>query len=82
MPRPSTGNALHTDLYQLTMAQGYFLTGRAEHESVFHLFFRRLPFKGGYAVACGLSEAVDYLDDLRFEQDDLDYLASLAGGDG
>ena len=82
MPRPSTGNALHTDLYQLTMAQGYFLTGRAEHESVFHLFFRRLPFKGGYAVACGLAEAVDYLDDLRFEQDDLDYLASLAGGDG
>jgi nicotinate phosphoribosyltransferase len=82
MPRPSMGNALVTDLYQLTMAQGYFLTGHAEHESVFHLFFRRLPFKGGYAVACGLAEAVDYLDDLHFERDELDYLGSLVGGDG
>jgi nicotinate phosphoribosyltransferase len=40
---------LLTDLYQLTMAQGYFRAGRADDEAVFHLFFRKLPFRGGYA---------------------------------
>jgi len=73
--------ALLTDLYQLTMAQGYFATGRAEHQSVFHLFFRKLPFHGGYAIACGLADVADYLDGLHFEADDLAYLASLRGND-
>jgi len=82
MPRLFTGNALLTDLYQLTMAQGYFLAGRADHESVFHLFFRRLPFKGGYAVACGLADVMTYLECLHFERDELEYLGSLAGSDG
>ena len=45
--------ALLTDLYQLTMAYGYHRAGIAEHEAVFHLVFRKNPFKGGYAVACG-----------------------------
>jgi nicotinate phosphoribosyltransferase len=44
---------LLTDLYQLTMAQGYWMLGRADQEAVFHLFFRRAPFAGGYAVAAG-----------------------------
>ena len=81
-PRTTRGSlALLTDLYQLTMAQGYFATGRAEHQSVFHLFFRKLPFHGGYAIACGLADVVDYLHGLRFEADDLSYLASLRGND-
>jgi nicotinate phosphoribosyltransferase len=75
------GRALLTDLYQLTMAQGYFVTGRAEVEAVFHLFFRKLPFKGGYAVACGLADVVAYLDGLAFEAGDLEYLAGLTGSD-
>lgn len=75
------GRALLTDLYQLTMAQGYFVTGRAEAEAVFHLFFRKLPFKGGYAVACGLADVVAYLAGLAFEAEDLEYLAGLLGSD-
>ena len=82
MPHALAGRALLTDLYQLTMAQGYFATGRAGDESVFHLFFRNLPFHGGYAVACGLAEVVAYLDGLTFEPADLDYLGGLLGNDG
>ncbi|HRX82192.1 MAG TPA: nicotinate phosphoribosyltransferase, partial [Pirellulaceae bacterium] len=46
--------ALLTDLYQLTMAYGYWKMGRAEREAIFHLFFRKNPFGGGYTVAAGL----------------------------
>jgi nicotinate phosphoribosyltransferase len=74
--------ALLTDLYQLTMAQGYFLAGRAEDEAVFHLFFREAPFGGGYAVACGLAAVVDYLEGLRFGEEELAHLASLRADDG
>jgi len=79
--RPST--ALLTDLYQLTMAHGHWRRRlEPEQEAVYHLFFRRLPFGGGYAVACGLAAVLDYLRELRFEPDDLAYLAGLTGGDG
>ena len=73
--------ALLTDLYELTMGQAYLATGRAEDEAVFHLFFRKLPFGGGYAIACGLADAVAYLEGLRFEAADLAYLAGLRGAD-
>ncbi|MFK7788315.1 MAG: nicotinate phosphoribosyltransferase [Phycisphaeraceae bacterium] len=73
---------LLTDLYQLTMAYGYWKMGRAEQESVFHLFFRKSPFGGGYAIAAGLSYAVELMQEFRFERDDLDYLATLTGNDG
>ena len=73
---------LLTDLYQLTMAYGYWKKGRAEQEAVFHLFFRKTPFGGGYAIAAGLSHAVELMRQFRFEQDDLDYLAKLSGNDG
>ncbi|NLE36733.1 MAG: nicotinate phosphoribosyltransferase, partial [Pirellulaceae bacterium] len=74
--------ALLTDLYELTMAQGYWAEGMAEREAAFHLTFRSQPFGGGYAIACGLDQAIDYLRGLRFEPDDLAYLASLTGADG
>lgn len=73
---------LLTDLYQLTMAYGYWKTGTLEHEAVFHLFFRKNPFKGGYALAAGLAQAVAWLDNLRFTDDDRAYLATLTGNDG
>lgn len=73
--------ALLTDLYQLTMAQGYWKLGRAEQEAVFHLFFRRAPFGGRFAIAAGLAYAVDLVRDFRFESDDLSYLATLKGND-
>lgn len=75
-------SALLTDLYQLTMAYGYWRCGVAETEATFHLSFRNAPFDGGYVVACGLQDAIDYLERFRFERSDLDYLASLRGADG
>jgi nicotinate phosphoribosyltransferase len=74
--------ALLTDLYQLTMAQGYWRAGLAEREAVFHLTFRRCPFGGGYAIACGLAAALDWLEEFQFEGDDLRYLAGQTGSDG
>jgi nicotinate phosphoribosyltransferase len=74
--------ALLTDLYQLTMAYGYWKLGRSEQEAVFHLFFRKPPFGGGYAVAAGLGPAVEFLEQFRFDASDLDYLATIAGNDG
>ena len=74
--------ALLTDLYQLTMGCGYWKSGMAERRACFHLFFRRNPFKGGYAIAAGLQDAMRYLEGLRFEGDDIDYLASLTNADG
>src|SRR5262245_44404278 len=69
--------ALRTDLYELTMAYGYWRSGKAEDEAVFHLFFRENPFGGGYTIAAGLEPAIEYLDHLRFDDLDLDYLRTL-----
>lgn len=80
MPGPPS-LALLTDLYQLTMAYGYWRLGSAEREAVFHLFFRRAPFAGGYAVVAGLGPAIEHLQALRFDETDLRYLATLAGND-
>ncbi len=74
--------ALHTDLYQLTMAQGYWKVGALDWGSVFHHFFRRQPFGGGYTIACGLETLADFVDRFRFEPDDLEYLGSVEGNDG
>jgi nicotinate phosphoribosyltransferase len=73
--------ALLTDLYQVTMAYGYCKLGVQNKETVFHLYFRNNPFKGGYSLACGLESVIEYLDQLRFDEQDLEYLASLKGND-
>lgn len=78
--RPSL--ALLNDLYQLTMAYGYWKSNRMDMEAVFHLSFRKNPFEGGYAISCGLAYAMDFMQDFHFSQDDLDYLATLTGSDG
>ncbi|MFC6222752.1 nicotinate phosphoribosyltransferase [Hymenobacter artigasi] len=74
--------ALVTDLYQLTMAYGYWQQGLQDREAVFHLYFRKAPFQGGYAVAAGLALAVDWVENLKFSEDDLEYLGSLRGSKG
>lgn len=74
--------ALVTDLYELTMACGYWRQGLVDHEAVFHLVFRNQPFGGGFTVTAGLGYALDYLSELRFTGEDLDYLATLLGDDG
>ncbi len=70
-------SALTTDLYQLTMLAGYLEEGMHETRSVFDLFFRHNPFKGGYAVFAGLEPVLDYLENLRFSDDELAYLRGL-----
>ncbi len=75
-------SALLTDLYQLTMAYGYWKTGVQSKEAVFHLFFRNHPFGGGFSVACGLCDAIGYLRALEFRDDELAYLSTLKGNDG
>ena len=82
VPFYSAPLTLLTDLYQLTMAYGYWKTGHREREAVFHLHFRKQPFQGGYAIACGLAAAADWLASLRFTPDDVAYLATLTGNDG
>lgn len=69
--------ALHTDLYQLTMAAGYFESGRVSDTGVFELFARRLPENRTYLIAAGLEQAVEYLLDLHFEAAQIDYLRTL-----
>ena len=73
--------ALLTDLYQLTMAQGYWKLGRAVEEAAFNLFFRKHPFGGGCTVAAGLGCVVEFLDGLSFDEDDVGYLGGLRGND-
>ncbi len=77
-----SASPLLTDLYQLTMAYGYWKTGAHRKEAVFHLFFRRAPFAGGYTVAAGLADAIAWLRELRFSEEDVGYLGTLTGNDG
>jgi nicotinate phosphoribosyltransferase len=73
---------LLTDLYQLTMAYGYWRLKLHEREAVFHLIYRKNPFRGNYALACGLSDVVDYLQHFRFATEDLAYLKTLTNSLG
>src|SRR5437868_4315632 len=73
---------LMTDLYELTMACGYWKLGISGHEAAFTIIYRSNPFHGGYAIACGLHDIIAFLQDLRFDEADVDYLATLNGNDG
>lgn len=77
-----TSLGLLTDLYQLTMAYGYWKSGKAEQEAVFNLYFRKHPFQGGFTVACGLGSVIDYINEFRFDEEDLAYLRTINGDDG
>lgn len=70
---------LLTDLYQLTMAYGYWKAGLDKKEGVFHLFFRRHPFSGGFTIAAGLESVIDYLENFHFDKSDIAYLRTLKG---
>lgn len=73
--------SLLTDLYQLTMAYGYWKLGLDKRESVFHLIFRRSPFKGGFTIAAGLESLIGYVEQFKFNDGDLSYLATLKASD-
>jgi nicotinate phosphoribosyltransferase len=81
--RPLHGfSALTTDLYEVTMAYGYFKAEVTDHEAVFHVTFRENPFAGQFTVACGLATAIDFLRTFRFTDTEVDYLGSHPGNDG
>lgn len=69
--------ALHTDFYQLNMMKTYWELGRADKKAVFECYFRKMPFKSGYAIFAGLERLVNYLDQLKFSEDDIDYLREV-----
>src|SRR5215216_157133 len=75
-------SALTTDLYEVTMACGYFKAGITDHEAVFHVTFRENPFAGQFTVACGLATAIDFLNTFHFTDTEVDYLGSQRGNDG
>ena len=71
-----------TDLYQITMAQGYFDHGMGEPQACFHMCFRNYPFKGGYAIACGLDQLAELVETYGFSDEDVEYLAALPAPGG
>lgn len=68
---------LLTDLYELTMMQGYFKNKDQNETVIFDAFYRSNPCGGGYAISAGLEQVIDYIKNLRFEKEDINYLRSL-----
>ena len=66
--------ALHTDLYQINMAESYWADGIHNRKAVFELYFRKLPFGNGYAVFAGLERMLDYLRNFKLSETDIAYL--------
>ncbi len=64
------------DFYEMTMANGYFRSGMQDRITYFDVFFRRVPDGGGFAIAAGLEQLVDYIRDLHFDEDDIAFLRS------
>jgi nicotinate phosphoribosyltransferase len=70
-------NGLLTDLYELTMAAGYYEAGKAQQKATFELTIRRLPANRNFVIAAGLPQAIDYLRNLSYSGEEIDYLRSL-----
>lgn len=70
----NAGLPMMTELYEFSMADGYFLNGMQDTIACFDLFFRRVPDNGGFAVMAGLEQVIEYLKDLHFSETDLDFL--------
>lgn len=75
--RPASQSVLATDLYQLTMAAGYFHRGFVKDVATCEMFVRRLPKARRFLVAMGIDAVLDYIEQLRFSQDDIAFIASL-----
>ena len=76
------GTPLFCDLYHLTMAQAWFLDGKAEEIKTSEAFFRKCPFGGSYLLAAGLGEFTQWLNNWHFTKDDIDYLRKEVNADG
>jgi len=75
--QPKLGTALNTDLYELTMAAGYFDAGKADNRATFELFVRRLPWNRNFVLAAGLAQVLDYVLNLKFTAAEIEYLKTL-----
>ena len=64
---------LMSDEYEFSMANGYLQNGKENEEAVFDIFFRKVPSNGGYAVMAGLDKVIPYIENLRFNEQELDY---------
>lgn len=73
---------MSTDLYQVTMAYAYWKSGLLGREACFHASFRSHPFGGGFTIACGLEQAIEYIRDFHFTAEDTEMLSRLNGNDG
>jgi len=78
----ATGTPLFCDLYHLTMAQAWFLDGKAEELKTSEAFFRKCPFGGSYLMCAGLGEFVQWLNNWHFSKEDIDYLRQEKNADG
>lgn len=65
-----------TDFYELTMSNGYYLVGKKDEICYFDIFYRSNPDQGGYSVFCGLASIIDYIKNLHFTKEDIEYLRS------
>ena len=65
-----------TDFYELTMANGYFQNGMKDNIAYFDMFFRKIPDNGGYAITAGLEQVIEYLKNLKFTEEDIEFLKS------
>lgn len=72
--KAKTNLTMLCDFYELTMANGYFQTGLQDRICYFDVFYRSVPDKGGFAIAAGLAQVVEYIQELCFDQEDIDYL--------
>ncbi|GIP43822.1 nicotinate phosphoribosyltransferase [Paenibacillus sp. J45TS6] len=72
----TTSLALHTDKYQINMMYAHWVNGTHKRKAVFEAYFRKLPFKNGYAVFAGLERIVHYISNLKFTMEDITYLSS------
>lgn len=68
---------LLTDLYEITMMQAYFKNNNKNKMAIFDVFYRKNPMDGGYAISAGLEQVIEYINNLNFTEDDINYLASL-----
>ena len=66
-----------TDFYQLTMMDGYLKSDKKDEIMIFDMFYRKNPNDGGYTIVCGINEVIDYIENLKFEEEDIQYLKSL-----
>ena len=73
---PKNNMTLLCDFYELTMANGYFELGKADEISYFDVFYRKVPDGGGFAIAAGLEQVIDYVKKLKFTEEDITYLRS------